>query len=215
MAIQVEDRTAKTSKQVMGPPNPHGYRWSMITLHHDGSAGTSDQAEEGTIAYLSQPHPNPVSCHKYFRRRKGIVKIVPENWISWCNGYSRHKGVDDTNSRSLTYEIANRGSRSKPEPYTDLQYEAVARSVAYDCARYHIADSDVVSHRRVRNEWIKAHPEEAKKKRYTLDMKYDPHAWRWERMWALVDELRAAWPPEWAASGVPLWFIEDERQVAT
>lgn len=215
VTIRVDDRTAKTSKAVMGPPNPNGYRWSMITLHHDGTITTTENAEEGTINYLSQPHANPVSCHKYFRRRKGIVKIVPENWISWCNGLSRHEGVDDTNSRSLTYEIANRGSRSNPEPYTDQQYEEVALSVAYDCARYHIADSDVVSHRRVRNEWIQAHPLRAKALRYTRDMKYDPHGWDWGRMWRRVDELRAAWPKEFAAGGVPLWFIRDARQMVT
>jgi N-acetyl-anhydromuramyl-L-alanine amidase AmpD len=212
MAILIDDRTAKTSKQVMDP-NPRGYQWGMITLHHDGSKGTSDQAEENTIWYLSQPHADPVSCHKYIRRRKGIVKIVPENWISWCNGRSRHKGKDDTNVRSLTYEIANTGLGT--EAYTDLQYEWVALSVAYDCARYRINDSDVVSHRRVRNAWVEAHPIQARLKGVKLNEKSDPRAWDWRRMWKRIDEIRANWPVEFAQSGVPCWFNNDGRQLVT
>jgi N-acetyl-anhydromuramyl-L-alanine amidase AmpD len=201
----VDDRTGYTSLQVM---NKHkgGYAWDAVILHH-----TASKNEEGDFRWLSQPHDNPVSCHKLFRRRKGIIKIVPENYEAWAAGRSRLHGRENLNAFALQYEICNDGIG---ETYTDEQYDAVAASLAYDLALYKIPDKWVSSHRQVRNNWITAHPQQAKlPPRQTWDMKTDPKGWDWGRMWARVDEIRGNWPSTWR---ITLWYDDSgPRQMRT
>jgi N-acetyl-anhydromuramyl-L-alanine amidase AmpD len=202
--IKVEDRTAKTDKRVYGPKRK-GSTWLGGVIHHTGDQGPS--TEEGTIRWLSTLHANAVSVHKLIKRDGTIVKIVPEDQQAWCNGASRLNGKDDCNAFCISYELANRGTG---EPYTGAQYEALAQSLAYDMALYHIADDWIDSHKRVRDTWIAAHPIQARLR--PPGRKYDPLGLDWRRVWARIDEIRQDWPAQW---GIPLWYKLAPRVVTT
>jgi hypothetical protein len=72
---------------------------------------------------------------------------------------------------------------------TDRQYEAVAQSIAFDTARFHIFDY-----------WVRFHREIA----IPRGRKADPTDYDAARVWSRVAEIRANWPlAEW---GIPLWY---------
>lgn len=180
--MTVIDRTAHTDQRVhgghMAAGDPDG-----IILHHTGSS-----SEAGDENWLSSYHADPVSINQLVRRDGTIVQIVPNDVIAWHAGVAVLNGRGDCNAWCMGIEICNNGTG---EAYTDAQLEAVAQTVAYNTARYHIADVNVSSHARV------ALP---------AGRKDDPRGWDWRRMWARVDALRASWPfdiPEWSNNGDP------------
>lgn len=222
MALIVDDRTQQTDHRLY-TLNPNGYQWLGLILHHTGSAN-----EEGDWYWLSHYHADPVSVQKMIRRNGTITKIVRENLIAFHAGYSRYKGRDGCNSFMMGYEICNRGTGS--ERYSDAQYESVALSVAYDCARYHISDDWVTSHKMVRDLYLAAHPMKGlvfgllaasplPTDRFGLRLgvnaiarKNDPIGWDWARMWRRVDQIRSQWPADW---DIPLWFKAGPRTMTT
>lgn len=181
--VKVVDKTADTD------PNVHGGTMAVgdpqgVILHHTGSTG-----EAGDEYWLSHYHDNPVSINQLIKRDGTIIQIVPNNMVAWHAGTSVLAGRGDCNGWCIGLEICNDGVG---EAYTDAQYEAVAQTVAYNCARYHIPDLHVSSHARV------ALPR---------GRKNDPLSWNWPRMWARIDELRLAWPfgiPEWHDNGIAI-----------
>lgn len=186
MTTVVIDRTARTDRRVYDE-RPEGVGVSCIVLHHTGSTN-----EISDLAWLSNYHENPVSAHKLFKRDGTIIKIVPEAARAWHAGLSIHAGREDVNDFSLGYEICNDGHA---EAYTDAQYQALAESIAYDCALYHIPDSSVTTHKAVRDAWRAAHPG-------TAERKYDPFGLDIDRIWRDVWTLRANWPAGWPARWV-------------
>jgi hypothetical protein len=186
--VKVVDLTARTSPNVYNN-RPNGVASIKgILLHHTGSSN-----EDGDIAWLSQPHANPVSTHKVFKRNGTIFKLVPDDRRAWHAGPSTWHGQPDCNDSMLGYEICNNGVG---EAFTDAQYESVAQSIAYDCALYHIRDANVTTHKAVRDAWLSTHPGQAQRKN-------DPKGLNIDRIWARVEQVRADWPfgPE-----VALWF---------
>jgi N-acetylmuramoyl-L-alanine amidase len=187
--VKVLDHTANTD------PNVHGGQMAIndpdgIGLHHTGSTN-----EAGDEAWLSHYHTNPVSINQLVKRDGTIIQIVPNNVVAWSFGASTLSGRSDCNAWCIGVEICNNGIG---EVYTDAQYEAVAQTVAYNCALYHIPDLHVSSHARV------ALP---------AGRKDDPRGWDWKRMWSRVDELRANWPyaiNEWHDNG-----MTDHRVMST
>lgn len=175
--VTVIDRTAQTDPRVhggrMGTGDPSG-----VVLHHTGSTN-----EAGDEAWLSQWHLNPVSTNQLVKRNGTIVQIVPNEVIAWHAGLSVLHGRVDCNSWCIGIEICNAGNGR--EKFTDMQYEAVAQTVAYNCARFHISDMNVATHAQV------ALP---------AGRKVDPLGWDMGRMWQRVWEIRQEWP-----FSIPLW----------
>lgn len=210
MSIPIRDRTSEAEWQRISDPHTGG--WFVKVLHHTGDQGPT--SEEGTFQYLAHPHHNPkypdVSVHDMVHR-KGPVgskvawvdKVINKSRNAWHAGRSAWGKWDGLLTVSLGVEICHTGNPAIA--YTDAQYEAVALNVAFDCAMYHIQDCNVTSHRRVRNEWIRRHPVAARLLRSLgqLQLKDDPIAWDWPRMWRRIDEIRAQWPAEF---GIPLWY---------
>lgn len=168
----IVDRTAETDPRVYGGAMTQ----EGILLHHTGSRN-----EDGDYQWLSRYHDDPVSIHQLVKRDGTIVQIVPDTRVAWHAGESSWKGRGECNSYMIGIEICNAGDGT--EAYTDAQYEAVARTVAYKCALYGIGDDWVTSHARV------ALP---------VGRKTDPLGWDWARMWQRIDEIRSQWPlREW------------------
>lgn len=185
--VKVVDFTARTSPEVYNDRPNGAASIKGILLHHTGSRN-----EDGDVVWLSQPHANPVSTHKVFKRNGTIVKLVPDDKRAWHAGPSTWRGQPDCNDSMLGYEICNSGTG---ETFTQAQYESVAQSIAYDCALYHISDSNVTTHKAVRDEWLKSHPGQAARKNDPLGLDLD-------RLWTRIAEIRADWP---FGPQVPLW----------
>lgn len=171
--VTVIDRTDQTDPRVYGGTmHPDG-----IILHHTGSNN-----EAGDEMWLSTYHANPVSTNQLVRRDGTIVQLVANNRIAWHAGKSILNGRTDCNSWCIGIEICNNGVGEK---FTDAQYEAVAQTVAYNCARYLIPDRNVSTHAAV------ALP---------AGRKNDPLGFDMARLWLRVRVIRQTWPYD-----IPLW----------
>jgi N-acetylmuramoyl-L-alanine amidase len=148
------------------------------------------QNEQGDLDWLSNWHPNPVSTHQLIQRSGTIVQVVANVHRAWHAGESSWLDLEDCNTWSIGVEICNNGMG---EAYTEAQLQTVAETVAYNCARYHIPDRYVATHKQVRNEYIKRHG--------PAERKYDPWNYPIADMWVRVAAIRANWPAGW----VPLW----------
>jgi N-acetylmuramoyl-L-alanine amidase len=149
---KVVDYTAHTegAAHKVYDERPHGEASiKMIILHHTGS-----QNEQGDLDWLSNWHPNPVSTHQLIQRSGTIVQVVANVHRAWHAGESSWLDLEDCNTWSIGVEICNNGMG---EAYTEAQLQTVAETVAYNCARYHIPDRYVATHKQVRNEYIKRH----------------------------------------------------------
>ena len=176
--IVVLDRTMQTDSRVHGPKMKAGDPQGIL-IHATGSTN-----EAGDESWLSKYHANPVSINQLVKRSGVIVQIVPQDVIAWHAGTSLWAGRSNCNNWQIGIEVCN--SNTGREKYTDAQYESIAQTVAYNTARFHIADRNVTSHARV------AIPK---------GRKDDPKGLDWARVWNRVDQLRQSWP-----YGIPLWF---------
>ena len=179
--VTVIDVTANTDPRCHGGKMAAGDPQGII-LHHTGSRN-----EDGDLQWLSHYHANPVSINQLVKRDGVIVQVVPNDTVAWHAGVSELNGRSDCNAWCIGVEICNAGDGV--EPYTDAQYESVAQTVAYNTARYHIADRNVATHAKV------ALP---------AGRKNDPLHFDLPRMWARVREIRAAWP-----FSIPLWCCNE------
>ncbi len=187
--VIVRDRTALTCKKTASFPNgvyddrPHGMEDIV-----DGRGAVLLHTTEG---YNSEGYlrcGNGVSIHKLMQRDGQIIKMVNEWERAFHAGRSSFGGRSDWNNFSIGYEIEHKHGTNQ---ITDIQYEAVAQSIAYDTARFHIFDY-----------WVRFHREVA----LPRGRKLDPTDYDAERVWRRVMQIRMNWPAEW---GIPLWYRPD------
>lgn len=121
---------------------PDGARISAIVLHH---TATTDSARQ-VAAFFANPKAQ-VSSHYIVDRTGYIVQPVPDNLRSWHAGRSEFLGKSNVNDFSIGIEICNVGDSL--EPYSDVQYDAVIRLVAWLVEEYHIPLTSITRHRDV------------------------------------------------------------------
>lgn len=139
---------------------------NAIILH--ATAGTDAGAESWMVNPEAQ-----VSAHLHIRRDGSVTRHVDDEHRAWHAGRSEWKGETDLNSVSLGWEIGN--ANDGREPYTDAQYETVARLLRHYLPQG-IDRDRVLSHAQI-----------------APGRKTDPRGWDWQKMWALVD--RAGYDP--------------------
>lgn len=148
-------------------PN-HGERGDtpirLIVLHATADRGN----EEGAESWMQNPG-SQVSAHLLIRRDGSVTRLVPDQRRAWHAGHGDWPGVEDINSASLGWEIANRNDGR--EEYTEAQYQAVAHLLRHYLPQG-LTRSDVVGHHMV-----------------DPRRKTDPDGWRWDHMWRLYDAL--------------------------
>lgn len=105
-----------------------GRRILCVVLHATADAGN----EAGAETWLCHPSSR-VSAHLHVRRDGTVVRLVPDELRAWHAGKSWWRGRPRVNDFSLGWEIANRNDGL--EPYTDAQYEALARLSAHYAAQ--------------------------------------------------------------------------------
>jgi N-acetyl-anhydromuramyl-L-alanine amidase AmpD len=179
---KVIDHTKNTDANVHGGKMAAGDPSGMI-LH-----ATASKSEAGDESWLSHYHDNPVSINQLVHRDGTIIQILPNDTIAWHAGLSVLNGRTDCNEWCIGVEICN--ADDGVEPYTDAQYESVAQTVAYNCARFHIMDRQVATHAAV------ALPAGRKRDPYHFDL---------VRMWKRVGELRQNWP----FSDITMWCCNE------
>jgi N-acetyl-anhydromuramoyl-L-alanine amidase len=116
-----------------------------------------------------------VSAHALIRRDGQIVQYVPFGARAWHAGKSAYRGRNACNDFSIGVELEG----TDETPYTDAQYDSLARLTAALLASYpSLSTQAIVGHSDI-----------------APDRKSDPGpAFEWERFRALLDQLPAAAP---------------------
>ena len=117
---------------------------SMLVLHY-----TAEKTDAKALDCLTDGNAeHPVSSHYLVGRRGRIYAIVDEENRAWHAGPGFWHGIRDVNSASVGIEISNRGidAKGRPVPFTDSEIDAVITLCTNICARYKIAQRDVVGH---------------------------------------------------------------------
>lgn len=130
---------------------------SLVLLHATADGGNELGAEE----WMANP-VSKASAHLHIRRDGSTTRLVPDHRRAWHAGASQWPGVDDVNSSSLGFEIANRNDGK--EKYTDAQYAKVAKILAHYLPQG-VRQQEVLGHHEV-----------------APGRKTDPAGWDWPRM---------------------------------
>jgi N-acetylmuramoyl-L-alanine amidase len=136
-----------TKPEVVAMPSPNhnsrnGAAIDTIVLHHTAGGGTA----QDTGRYFQNPKSR-VSSHYIVGKDGVIVQSVADKDRAWHAGKSVFQGRNDVNSFSIGIEIVNRGDGK--DPFTDAQYEALGRLVAYLQTRYSIPRNRITGHKDV------------------------------------------------------------------
>jgi N-acetylmuramoyl-L-alanine amidase len=133
--------------KVIAIPSPNrnsrdGAAIDTIVLHHTAGGGTA----QDTGRYFQNPKSR-VSSHYIVGKDGTIVQSVDDQDRAWHAGKSAFRGRDDVNDFSIGIEIVNRGDGK--DPFTDAQYEALGRLVAYLQGEYRIPRDRITGHKDV------------------------------------------------------------------
>lgn len=174
------DRDAQTPNQ----GSRGGAPIRIIVLHATADGGS----EAGALRHLTDP-ASEASCHLLIHRDGSTTRLVPDHRRAWHAGKAHWPGVEDVNSESLGWELANRNDGR--EPYTDAQYATVARLLRHYMPQG-LARGDVVGHADVAS-----------------GRKTDPLGWDWPRMWCEYE----APVPEYVPGVAPALVVLDAADV--
>lgn len=111
-----------------------------IVLHHTASSASAQE-----IGRYFQQRSAEVSSHYTVGKDGTIVQSVQDGKRAWHAGESTFKGRNDVNSYSLGIEIVNVGDNR--DPYTDAQYEALIKLVAWMMQTYGVSLDRITGHR--------------------------------------------------------------------
>lgn len=119
---------------------PMGVKPEVIILHH-----TAPFPSLAKVGYFFQDVNSRVSSHFTVGKDGLIIQSVDEKDRAWHSGASAWLGKSNVNDYSLGIEILNDGDSK--DPFTELQYNAVAKLVSYLMKKYDIPLSKVIGHR--------------------------------------------------------------------
>lgn len=119
---------------------PYGVGINCVVLH------ATAETMEGSRRWFLDP-TSKVSAHFIVSKEGEIFQSVPIEQRAWHAGVSEFDSVPDVNNYSVGIEIVNRDDGT--DPYTDVQYAAVARIVRQLRSRYTIPDERIVSHAQI------------------------------------------------------------------
>lgn len=117
---------------------PSDSRITCVVLHASGlgTLGT-------TINFFQDPN-SMVSTHFIVGKDGRVFQTVPVERRAWHAGISQLDGMSDVNNFSVGIELVNRNDGT--DPYSDLQYEAVALIIHQLRQSHEIPDGRIVSH---------------------------------------------------------------------
>jgi N-acetylmuramoyl-L-alanine amidase len=136
-------KVAKPKVIKMASPNKggrDGAKIDAIVLHHTVSGGTA----EDTGRRFQDPKAE-VSSHYIVDKEGTIVQSVEDKDRAWHAGKSVFKGREDVNDFSIGIEMVNKGDGK--DPFTDEQYEALGKLVAFLQSEYDIPRDRITGHK--------------------------------------------------------------------
>jgi len=143
-----EARRKKLPKpKVIVMRSPHqnsrgGARIDTIVLHHTAGGGTAQDVGR----QFQKPKPE-VSSHYIVDKEGTIVQAVDDKARAFHAGKSVFKGRQDVNDFSIGIELVNRGDGK--DPFTEKQYHALGKLVAYLQSEYGIPRDRITGHKDV------------------------------------------------------------------
>lgn len=114
----------------------------MIVLHH-----TDRFASTWAVARFFQQPGVQASAHYVVGKEGLIIQCVPDDRAAWHAGPSIWGERPGVNDYSIGIELVNDGDGA--DPYTERQYDALARLVAHLMSKYRLTLDRVVGHKDV------------------------------------------------------------------
>jgi N-acetylmuramoyl-L-alanine amidase len=111
-----------------------------LIMHHTSSTASAER-----IGTFFSKKESKVSAHFTVGKDGHIVQSVDESQSSWHAGVSSFDGRSNVNGFSIGIEMCNVGDGQ--DPYTDEQYQALGKLVAYILTNYHIKWARVTGHK--------------------------------------------------------------------
>jgi N-acetyl-anhydromuramyl-L-alanine amidase AmpD/HEAT repeat protein len=145
-------KTAEVNKTVLLQPltlvmpttnynqRPENTKIDTIIIHH-----TAPFASLTRVGYFFQDINSRVSSHYIVGKEGLIIECVDEKDRAWHAGYSSWRGKMGVNDYSVGIEVLNDGDSK--DPFTEPQYNSLARLTAYLMKKYDVPVSRVIGHR--------------------------------------------------------------------
>jgi N-acetyl-anhydromuramyl-L-alanine amidase AmpD len=142
---QQRKKAPKPKVTQMRSPNQNsrnGAKIDTIVLHHTAGGGTAKD-----VGRQFQNAKAEVSSHYVVDKEGAIVQAVEDKARAWHAGESEFKGRKDVNDFSIGIEMVNKGDGK--DPFTDKQYQALGKLVAYLQDEYGIPRNRITGHKDV------------------------------------------------------------------
>ena len=124
----------------------------VIVLHHTGKY---KNGEKDVINEFTKQKGN--SSHYLIGKDGKVFQFNDDSYVMFHAGKSIFNGKEDLNNHSIGIEIQG---DSKNGDFTKEQYESLAQLVPNIAKTYNIPIENLVSHAQIRDNYIKAHPED-------------------------------------------------------
>lgn len=123
-----------------------------IVLHHTATTST-----ETALKIMAGPNPTgKVSCHVVIAPDGTRYVLAPPTAITWHAGKSRWNGRDWCNSFTVGIEFQG---NTLTTPLTEEQIQSAIDYCLPIMQKYKLKESDIITHRQIRDEYIKTHPD--------------------------------------------------------
>lgn len=119
---------------------PDGMAIDTLIMHH-----TSSAADAQHIGSFFSQKAAKVSAHYVVGKDGTIIQCVDDSLDAWHAGVSAFLGRKNVNGFSIGIEMCNVGDGV--DPYTDAQYKALGKLVAYILDAHHIKWDHVTGHK--------------------------------------------------------------------
>lgn len=122
-----------------------------IVLHH-----TADFHTNGVLRELTGASGHRrASCHVVIDRDGTRFVLAEPTAITWHSGYSRWRGRDWCNTRTIGIEFMG---NTLTTPLTEEQIRSAWEYCEPIMAKYGLKTKDITTHAEIRDAYIKAHP---------------------------------------------------------
>lgn len=120
-----------------------------VVLHH-----TATDSIEESLNILTDPEKG-VSCHVLIDKDGTRYVMAPPESITWHAGRSRLGGRENVNEFAIGIEFQG---NTVDEPLTEAQIQSAIDYLLPILEEYKIPDENIVTHERIRADYIRAHP---------------------------------------------------------
>lgn len=150
--MQIKDALLTVSNY--NRPGSRRARTTAVACHYIGNPGTSAQANRNWFESLAKTHETKASCHYIIGLQGEILRLIPEEEISWC--------TNSANSYTISIEACHPDSTGE---FTEDTYKSYVELCAEICTRWDLdpLQGGLIRHydvtRKVCPKWFVDHPD--------------------------------------------------------